>query len=98
MRKFGDVVLARVASASELRGLIPEQVLEADVLIVKPNWFSPHPANFTDADALRMLLEAVDAKVVVVEAYTLERQDGTMAFTVDGEKVDWRWILKHLLR
>ena len=95
MRRFGDVTLARVRSPSELRGLLPEQILEADVLIVKPNWFSPHPANFTDADALRLLLEAVDARVLVVEAYTLERQDGTMSFTVDGEEVDWRWILRH---
>jgi uncharacterized protein (DUF362 family) len=95
LKKFGDVTLARIASPSELRGLLPEQVLEADVLIVKPNWFSPHPANFTDADALRMLLEAVDARVLVVEAYTLERQDGTMAFTVNGDEVNWRWILRH---
>ena len=95
MSKFGDVTVARTRTSAELRRLLVDHLLESELLIVKPNWYAPHPANFTDADALRMLLEAVDSKVVVTEAYTLERQDGSMRFTVDGEEVDWRWILKH---
>ena len=93
--KFGDVTLARVRTSADLKGLLVDPCFDSDVLVVKPNWFSPHPANFTDAGTMRMLLEAVDSRVVVVEAYTLERQDGGMKFTVDGEEVDWRWILKN---
>ncbi len=95
MRRFGDVTISRARTSADLKQHLVDPILESDVLIVKPNWFAPHPANFTDADALRMLLEVVDSRVVVTEAYTLERQDGSMRFTVDGEEVDWRWILKH---
>jgi uncharacterized protein (DUF362 family) len=95
LQRFGDVTLARVHDSVDLRRLLTEPCLEADVLVVKPNWFSPHPANFTDAETLRMLLEALEGRVVVVEAYTLERQDGSMRFTVDREEVDWRWIMNH---
>ena len=95
LQLFGGVTLSRVRNSAELKRVIAEPLLEAETLIVKPNWFSPHPANFTDAETLRMLLEAVDARVVVVEAYTLEKQDGGMRFTVGGEDVDWRWIMDH---
>ncbi len=95
MRKFGDVMLARVRTSADLRRLLVDPHFGEEVLVVKPNWYAPYPANFTDVEALRMLIEAVDSRVVVTEAYTLERHDGNMKLTVDGEEVDWRWILKH---
>ncbi|MCW4036452.1 MAG: DUF362 domain-containing protein [Candidatus Bathyarchaeota archaeon] len=95
MRKFGDTTLARVKTSTDLRKLLVDPCFGEEVLVVKPNWYAPYPANFTDAEVLRMFLEAVDSRVVVTEAYTLERQDGSMKLTVDGEEVDWRWILKH---
>jgi len=94
-RQFGSVTVGEVRNSADMRRLLKDPWLSADVFIVKPNWYSPHPANFTDADALRMLLEGLDGRVVVTEAYSLERQDGSMEFTVDGEKVDWRWVMKH---
>lgn len=95
MKRFGDVTLGRVRSSVDLKRLLLDSGLESGVLIVKPSWYSPHPANFTSAETLRMLLEALDGKVVVIEAYSLDRQDGGMKFHVDGEVVDWRWIMKH---
>ncbi|MDH5703837.1 MAG: DUF362 domain-containing protein [Aigarchaeota archaeon] len=93
--QLGSVTVGRVRNSADMRRLLKDPSLSADVFIVKPNWYSPHPANFTDADALRMLLEGLDGRIVVTEAYSLERQDGSMEFTVDGEKVDWRWVMKH---
>lgn len=95
MTKFGDVVVERVRDSQELRRLLPDNVLESDVTIVKPNWFSPHPANFTDTNALRTLLEALDSRVVVVESYTMEKHDGSMRLEVGGEEVDWRWVIRN---
>ena len=95
LRRFGSVTVGRVRSSTDLKQLLTDPWLESEVFIVKPNWFSPHPGNFTDAETLRMLLEALDGQVVVTESYTLERQDGSMRFTVDGEEVDWGWILRH---
>ena len=95
MRQFGSITLGKARNSADLKRLLKDPWLEADVFIVKPSWYSPHPANFTDAETLQMLLEALDGRVVVTEAYSLDRQDGSMKFTVDGEEVDWRWIMRH---
>ncbi|MFB0504664.1 MAG: DUF362 domain-containing protein [Candidatus Bathyarchaeia archaeon] len=94
-REFGPVTVARAERSDDVKRLLEDPWLKADVFIVKPNWFSPHPGNFTDAETLRILLEALDGRIIVTESYTLERQDGSMKFTVDGDEVDWRWIMKH---
>lgn len=95
IKHFGPVTVARARDSAGLKRLLTDPWLEADVFIIKPNWFSPHPANFTDAETLRVLLGALDGRIVVTEAYTLERQDGSLKFAVDGEEVDWKWIMKH---
>ncbi|RLI08380.1 hypothetical protein DRO42_06455 [Candidatus Bathyarchaeota archaeon] len=95
MRRFGPVTVGRVRGSADLRRLLPDTLVHSEVLVVKPSWYSPHPANFTDAETLRMLLEALDGRVVVTEAYSMDRQDGSMKFTVAGEAVNWRWLLKH---
>jgi len=93
--KFGNVTLNKIVSSADLRRLLPAEITGSEIVIVKPNWFSPHPANFTDAEALGILLDTLDGHAIVVEAYTLEKHDGTMSFTVDGEEVDWRWLMDH---
>lgn len=92
---FGSVTLGRAKTSAEFRCLIKDPWLESDVFIVKPSWYSPHPANFTDAETLRVLLEALDGRIVVAESYSYDRQDGTMKFTIEGEAFDWRWIMRH---
>jgi uncharacterized protein (DUF362 family) len=95
MERFGDVTLARIRDSSDLRKLLPPSLISSETVIVKPNWFSPHPANFVDAHALGLLLGALDGKAIVIEGYTLEKHDGSMKFNVDGEKVDWRWVMEN---
>ena len=95
VRQYGSVTVARVRNSSDLKHLFGDSSLGADVFIVKPNWCSPHPADFTDVETLRMLLEALDGRILVAESYMMERQDGSMKFTVEGEGVDWRWVTKH---
>ena len=95
LQQFGSVTVSRARTSADLRQLLKDPWLKTDVFIVKPNWFSPHPANFTDVETLRVLLEALDSRIIVTEAYSMERQDGSMKFTVDGEEVDWRWIMNH---
>jgi len=95
LQQFGSVTVSKVRTSVDLRRLLKDPWLKTPIFIVKPNWFSPHPANFTDVETLRVLLEALDGQIVVTEAYSMERQDGNMKFTVDGEEVDWKWIMKH---
>jgi len=93
MERFGDVTLAKIRDSSDLRNLLPSSLTGSENVIVKPNWFSPHPANFVDAHALGLLLDALDCEITVIEGYTMEKHDGSMEFTVDGEKVDWKWVM-----
>jgi len=95
LQQFGSVIVSEARTSADLRQLLKDPWLKTPPFIVKPNWFSPHPANFTDAKTLQMLLEALEGRIIVTEAYSMERHDGSMKFTVDGEEVDWRWIMKH---
>jgi len=95
LHRLGSVTVDRVKTGRDLRKSLEGRLPESEVLLIKPNWYSPHPSNYTDADALRMIMEAVDAKVIVVEGYSLDRQDGSMSLTVDGEKVDWGWLIRN---
>ena len=92
MERFGDVTLAKIRDSSDLRRLLPPSLTGSETIIVKPNWFSPHPANYTDAHALG----ALDGKAIVIEGYTLEKHDGSMKFAVDGSEVDWKWVMENL--
>ncbi|OGD47831.1 hypothetical protein A3K69_05825 [Candidatus Bathyarchaeota archaeon RBG_16_57_9] len=92
---LGTVTLDRIRDAADLRRSLRGWLPVAESVIVKPNWYSPHPANFTDAHALGLLMDAVDARFTVVEGYSLDRQDGSLKYTVNGEEVDWRWIMRH---
>ncbi|MFP3950764.1 MAG: DUF362 domain-containing protein [Candidatus Bathyarchaeia archaeon] len=95
INSFGSVTVGRVRDAAHLRSLLEDRLPESGVYLVKPNWYSPHPANYTDCRVMEMLFEALDGKIVVIEGYSLDRQDGSMSFTVDGEEVDWGWLMRH---
>ena len=95
MHRLGSVTVDRVKTGEDLRESLGDRLPDSDVILVKPNWYSPQPGNYTDADALGMVMEAVDAKVIVVEGYSMDRQDGSMGFTVEGEKVDWGWLTRN---
>jgi hypothetical protein len=92
---LGKVSLDRMKGAEDLRRSLRGFLPVSDTVIVKPNWYSPHPANYTDAHALSLLMDAVDARFIVAEGYSLDRQDGSLKYTVDGEDVDWRWLMSH---
>lgn len=95
MKKVGLVNLNKIRDASDLKEIFPVNVLESENFIIKPNWFSPHPGNFTEAKTLKLLFEVLDGKIIIIESYTLERQDGSLKFAVEGHDVDWKWIMEH---
>ena len=95
MAEFGSVTLGRARDSADLKRLLKAPAFSSEVIIVKPSWYSPHPANFTDAETLRMLIDALDAEIVVTESYSFDRQDGNMKFMVDGKEFDWRYVMRH---
>jgi len=78
-----------------LKRLLKNPRLKKETIIIKPNWVGIDSAyGFTESEGLRMLLEALDGRIVVTESYSLGRgppNDG-MSFTVGGEKVSWKWL------
>ena len=59
--EFGQITVAKVKNSTELRQVLVDPWLESETIIIKPNWVSTDPADFTDADTLRMLFEALDS-------------------------------------
>jgi uncharacterized protein (DUF362 family) len=90
---LGKVSIDKVRGAEDLKRSLRGFLPVSETVIVKSNWYSPHLANYTDANALGLLMDAVDARFIVAEGYSLDRQDGSLKYTVDGEEVDWRWLM-----
>jgi uncharacterized protein (DUF362 family) len=96
--RFGLTTIAKVHSSDELRQILIDPWLKSETIIIKPNWVSTEPANFTDSESLRMLFETLDSRIVVTESYIIARSMNLlkkgMSFTVEGKKVNWNWLLK----
>lgn len=103
--KFGQTTIAKVNSSDELRKILVDPWLESETIIIKPNWVSNEPADFTDAETLRMIFEALDdSHIVITESNNVLRiryqrralnllEEG-MSFTVGDKEVNWKWLLK----
>ncbi len=95
---FGPTTIANIESSDNLRQLLDGAGLQDRPVIIKPNWVSTEPGDFTDADTLRLLLEALGSPAVVTESYMLSRsmnlQSRGLAFTAAGKEVDWKWLQK----
>ncbi|MGQ9679989.1 MAG: hypothetical protein ACUVV4_04400 [Candidatus Bathyarchaeia archaeon] len=73
MEKFSTVTVAKAKTSTDLKRLLVDPMFKSNVFIVKPSWYSPHLANFTEAETLRMLLDALDGEVIVTESYSMDR-------------------------
>ncbi len=90
---MGDVPCAcRIAGPDELGQLFRHLGLAGRHTIVKPNWFSLYPGNYTDAAVLDLVLTALDGPVTVVESYTAMRHDGSRRITSRNARSQWEWL------
>ncbi len=96
--RFGQTTIAKVSSSNELRQILVDPWLESETIIIKPNWVSGEPADFTDSETLRMMLEALDSHIVITESHQINRSlnllEEGMSFTVGDKEVNWKWLLK----
>jgi len=96
--RFGQTTIAKVSDSDELRQMLVDPWLQSETIIIKPNWVSGEPADFTDSETLRMMLEALDSHIVVTESHCLGRSlnllEQGMNFTVGDKEVNWKWLLK----
>jgi uncharacterized protein (DUF362 family) len=96
--RFGQTTIAKVSNSDELRQVLVDPWFESETVIIKPNWVSTEPADFTNSKTLRTMLEALDSHIVVTESHTIGRslnllKEG-MSFTVGDKEVNWKWLLK----
>jgi uncharacterized protein (DUF362 family) len=96
--RFGQTTIAKVSNSDELRQMLVDPWFESETIVIKPNWVSKEPADFTDSKTLRTMLEALDSHIVVTESYQIHRllnplEEG-MSFTVGDKEVNWKWLLK----
>lgn len=96
--RFGQTTIAKVSNSHELRQILVDPWFESETIIIKPNWVSTEPANFTDSETLRMMLEALDSHIVITESHMIPRSlnllEEGMSFTVGDKEVNWKWLLK----
>jgi len=96
--QFGSATLAKIKGSDEFRKLLGDRFAGSETIIIKPNWVTTDPADFTSADTLRLFFETADLKWVVTESYCLARSlnilENGLKFEVQGEEVNWRWLLK----
>ena len=105
--KFGQNTLAKLSDPHELKQLLSDPWLKSDTVIIKPNFVASVPGAATDPRSLRVLLEALDSRVIVTESHSVARslklansdrwsdappEDG-VSITIKGKKVNWIWLL-----
>ncbi|MEZ5394026.1 MAG: CbiX/SirB N-terminal domain-containing protein [Bryobacterales bacterium] len=76
-------IVGDARDASELRALLPEAVLDAEIVFAKVTWHGYATGTFTDPVSLDALLEAIPGRVVLLEGHTSSRND--------GGRTDWSW-------
>jgi uncharacterized protein (DUF362 family) len=95
--RFGQTTIAKVRDAQQLKQVLNDPWLESETIIIKPNFVATDPGYATDSEALRVLLEALDSRIVVTESHMVPRStnlmEGGMSFTVGGEEVNWMWLM-----
>jgi uncharacterized protein (DUF362 family) len=75
-----------------LRGMLNALGCTDKTVLVKVNWFSGLPAQFTDAATLDIFLEALGAPAVVIEGHSFLRNDGSREITVANARDNAEWI------
>jgi len=98
VHRIGSMNVARIDRSKGIRDLLEDFLLNAETVIVKPNLVEAAPGGHTESDVLRLLFEALDSRIVVVEGYQIHRLtreiEVSTGFKVKGSEVNWGW-LKH---
>ena len=96
--RLGDSTFSRVNSPADFTRLLKENLPRSDPLIVKADWVGIEEGSARNLEALRCIIDAAQGRVIVTEGHLLwrprELEPKGLKFTVDGEEVDWDWLLE----
>jgi uncharacterized protein (DUF362 family) len=97
-QKFGTTTIAKIRDSEELKQILIDPWLDSETIIIKPNWVSTDPGEFTDSETLRTLFKALNGHIIVTESYCLLRSmnilKNGMVFNVGDKEVNWKWLQK----
>lgn len=89
----GMAALLRELGVGAGAGAIARSGGNGECFLIKPAWFSPHPANFVGARELDVLLGALPAgRRIVIEGYSGARNFGGRDITSENAHDNWEWI------
>ena len=96
-QKYGSIIF-HASNRGELTKLKEEPWLQADTILIKPNWVSTEPAGFTSKNTLKTIIEALDSKFIVTESFMLQRsmnlEKKGLPFNIGEKEVNWDWLLR----
>ena len=94
---IGSTKLAHIKTSKELKSMIDGQI-NSETVLVKPNFVDRAQGTHTDPESLRMLFEALDSKIIVIEGHQLIRciteDKPGLCFDHKGKERDWWWIAR----
>jgi|GEM_PF-1488849 len=96
--RMPSALTATVSSPGELAALLERASAETGlpfpwgITIIKPNWFSPGPANYTGAATLDLVLQAVPGEKLLVEGHSCGRNYGDREVTPANGRKLLPWI------
>jgi len=96
-QKYGPLTFL-ASNQKNLKKLTDEPWLQADTILIKPNWVSIEPAGFTSINTLKTIIEALDSKIIVTESFMLQRsmnlEKKGLPFNIMEKEVNWDWLLR----
>jgi hypothetical protein len=88
-----DLYFAKgVRDEAPVRELLRALGVGAGPVLIKPNWFSAYPGQFTDAATLALFCDAVDGPKIVIEGHAAMRNDGSREITPENGRDNRDWI------
>jgi uncharacterized protein (DUF362 family) len=88
-----DLYFARgVRDAGPAREILRMLGAAEGPVLIKPNWFSSYPGQFTDAETLALVCDAVAGEKIIVEGHAAMRNDGSREITPGNGRENWGWI------
>jgi hypothetical protein len=96
-QKYGKITFL-ASDQDNIKKIMDEPLLQADTIIIKPNWVSTEQAGYTAKNTLQKIIEALDSKIIVTESFQIARSmnilEKGMSFHVKGKEVNWDWLLR----
>lgn len=88
-----DLYFARGIRDAALVGEIMRRLGAAEgPVLLKVNWFSNLPGQFTDADTLDLFCDAVGGEKIIIEGHACLRNDGSREVTPENARESWDWM------